>query len=110
MNPPRLLLQRAAEGRPVRAAGLQVVAAGKDTKYLPRNHASTPETVWDFHGLMAEQAQAGGMNPRMFNSFADGTKSGIEMAAIANATELNPHPDGAAEALSPRQSLRALAG
>lgn len=80
----------------VRAAGFQVVAAGKGTKYLPHYHASTPETVWNFYGLTAEQAAAGGMNPRMFNSFLDGTKSGIEMAAIANATGLAPPEDGLA--------------
>jgi predicted homoserine dehydrogenase-like protein len=80
----------------VRAAGFSVVAAGKGTKYLPAYHASTPETVWDFYGLSAEQAAAGGMNPRMFNSFLDGTKSGIEMAAIANATGLAPPEDGLA--------------
>ena len=34
------------------------------------------------------------MNPQMFNSFLDGTKSGIEMTAIANATGLCPSPDG----------------
>jgi predicted homoserine dehydrogenase-like protein len=34
------------------------------------------------------------MNPQMFNSFLDGTKSGIEMAAIANATGLAPPEDG----------------
>jgi predicted homoserine dehydrogenase-like protein len=78
----------------IRAAGFGVVAAGKGTKYLPRYHASTPETVWDFYGLSAEQAAAGGMNPRMFNSFLDGTKSGIEMAAIANAAGLAPPEDG----------------
>jgi predicted homoserine dehydrogenase-like protein len=78
----------------VRAAGFSVVAAGKGTKYLPRYHASTPETVWEFYGLSAEQAAAGGMNPRMFNSFLDGTKSGIEMAAIANACALAPPEDG----------------
>jgi predicted homoserine dehydrogenase-like protein len=32
----------------------------------------------------------------MFNSFLDGTKSGIEMAAVANATGLTPAPDGLA--------------
>jgi predicted homoserine dehydrogenase-like protein len=78
----------------IRAAGFSVVAAGKGTKYLPKYHASTPETVWDFYGLTAEQARAGGMNPRMFNSFLDGTKSGIEMAAIANACALAPPEDG----------------
>jgi len=80
----------------VRAAGFTVVAAGKGTKYLPAYHASTPETVWDFYGLTPGQAREGGMNPRMFNSFLDGTKSGIEMAAIANATGLAPPEDGLA--------------
>ncbi|MGE3625443.1 MAG: NAD(P)H-dependent oxidoreductase [Hyphomicrobiales bacterium] len=77
-----------------RAAGFEVVAAGKGTKYLPTYHASTPDTVWDHYGLTAEQAKAAGMNPQMFNSFLDGTKSGIEMTAIANATGLVPPPDG----------------
>jgi predicted homoserine dehydrogenase-like protein len=36
------------------------------------------------------------MNPQMFNSFLDGTKSSIEMAAIANATGLLPPEDGLA--------------
>jgi predicted homoserine dehydrogenase-like protein len=34
------------------------------------------------------------MNPQMFNSFLDGTKSAIEMAAIANATGLAVPADG----------------
>ena len=34
------------------------------------------------------------MNPQMFNSFLDGTKSAIEMAAVANATGLAVPPDG----------------
>jgi predicted homoserine dehydrogenase-like protein len=71
-----------------RAAGFEVIAAGKGTKYLPAYHASTPETVWGHYGIEPERAAAGGMNPQMFNSFLDGTKSGIEMAAIANATGL----------------------
>jgi predicted homoserine dehydrogenase-like protein len=77
-----------------RAAGFEVVSAGKGTKYLPSFHASTPDTVWDHYGLTAEQAKKAGMNPQMFNSFLDGTKSGIEMTAIANATGLSPSPDG----------------
>ncbi len=77
-----------------RAAGFDVVAAGKGTKYLPAYHASTPDMVWSHYGLMAEQARVGGMNAQMFNSFLDGTKSGIEMAAVANATGLTPAPDG----------------
>jgi predicted homoserine dehydrogenase-like protein len=71
-----------------RAAGLEVVAAGKGTLYLPEFHASTPDTIWDYYGLTAERAAQSGMNAKMFNSFLDGTKSGIEMAAVANATGL----------------------
>ncbi|GGC47558.1 flagellar protein FlgA [Siccirubricoccus deserti] len=80
----------------IRAMGLPVTAAGKGTKYLPAYHASTPATVWGHYGLAEEQARLGGMNPQMFNSFLDGTKSGIEMAAIANATGLAPPEDGLA--------------
>ena len=72
-----------------RACGFRVVAAGKGTKYLPLYHEVTPDGVWRHYGLTAEQARAAGMNPQMFNSFLDGTKSAIEMAAIANATGLD---------------------
>jgi len=77
-----------------RAAGFTVVAAGKGTKHRPEFHASTPDTVWGFYGLTPERAAGSGMNPKMFNSFLDGTKSGIEMAAVANATGLSPAPGG----------------
>jgi predicted homoserine dehydrogenase-like protein len=79
-----------------RAAGFDVIAAGKGTKYLPAYHASTPETVWGHYGLTAEDARIGGMNAQMFNSFLDGTKSAIEMAAVANATGLTPASAGLA--------------
>jgi predicted homoserine dehydrogenase-like protein len=77
-----------------RAAGFEVVCAGKGTRYLPSFHQSTPATVWPNFGITAEQAAAAGMNPKMFNSFIDGTKSGIEMAAVANATGLEPQARG----------------
>ncbi|HSU06550.1 MAG TPA: SAF domain-containing protein [Acetobacteraceae bacterium] len=77
-----------------RACGFRVIAAGKGTKYLPEYHTSSPDTVWGHYGLTPEQARSGGMNPQMFNSFLDGTKSGIEMAAVANATGLTPAPEG----------------
>ncbi|MFK7992942.1 MAG: NAD(P)H-dependent oxidoreductase [Granulosicoccus sp.] len=77
-----------------RASGFDVIAAGKGTKYLPSYHASTPDTVWDHYGLTAEQASAAGMNSQMFNSFLDGTKSALEMAAIANATGLAAPDEG----------------
>jgi predicted homoserine dehydrogenase-like protein len=72
-----------------RATGFRVVAAGKGTKYLPAYHDVTPAGVWGHYGLSADEAQSAGMNPQMFNSFLDGTKSAIEMAAIANATGLD---------------------
>jgi predicted homoserine dehydrogenase-like protein len=76
-----------------RACGFEVIAAGKGTKYLPEYHRSTPSTVWDFYGLSPEDAARGGLNAQMFNSFLDGTKSAIEMCAVANATGLHA-PDG----------------
>ena len=76
-----------------RTVGLEVIAAGKGTKYLPQYHASTPATVWQHYGLTEADARAGGLNAQMFNSFLDGTKSAIEMAAVSNATGLAA-PDG----------------
>jgi predicted homoserine dehydrogenase-like protein len=79
-----------------RTAGFTVIAAGKGTKYLPAYHASTPKTVWGHYGFSEEMVAKGDFNAQMFNSFLDGTKSGIEMAAVANATGLTPAPDGLA--------------
>ena len=72
-----------------RAAGFSVTAAGKGTKYLPAYHSVTPDDVWSHYGLTPQAAAEAGMNPQMFNSFLDGTKSAIEMVAIANACALD---------------------
>ena len=77
-----------------RVSGFEVICAGKGTKYLPSYHAATPETVWDHWGIDREHASSRGLNPVMFNSFLDGTKSAIEMAALADATGLAPQEDG----------------
>ena len=79
-----------------RAAGFEVIAAGKGTKYLPSYHVSTPDTVWQHYGFSSEKVAAGDFNAQMFNSFLDGTKSAIEMAAVANAAALAPAPTGLA--------------
>jgi predicted homoserine dehydrogenase-like protein len=71
-----------------RTCGFPVVAAGRGHKWLPHFSASTPETVWGYYGLTPEQAARGGLNPKMFNSFLDGSKPSIESAAVANATGL----------------------
>jgi len=79
-----------------RTAGFEVVAAGKGTKYLPEYHHVTPDDVWGHYGITPEEASRGGMNPQMFNSFLDGTKSAIEMAAVANACGLRAPENGLA--------------
>jgi predicted homoserine dehydrogenase-like protein len=77
-----------------RSAGFTVAAAGKGTKYLPAYHTVTPDGVWQHYGLTADEAKKAGMNSQMFNSFLDGTKSAIEMAAVANACDLDVPHDG----------------
>ena len=77
-----------------RTAGFQVVAAGRGHKWLPHFAQSTPETVWGHYGLTPEQAKLGGLNPKMFNSFLDGSKPAIETSAVCNATGLTPAPGG----------------
>ena len=77
-----------------RTCGFPVVAAGRGHKWLPHFSASTPETVWGYYGLSPEQAARGGLNPKMFNSFLDGSKPSIESAAVANATGLGVPSNG----------------
>jgi predicted homoserine dehydrogenase-like protein len=77
-----------------RASGFNVVAAGRGHKWLPHFAQSTPETVWGYYGLTPEQAKTGGLNPKMFNSFLDGSKPAIESTAVCNATGLTPAPYG----------------
>lgn len=79
-----------------RTAGFEVVAAGRGHKWLPHFAQSTPETVWGYYGLTPEQARVGGLNPKMFNSFLDGSKPAIESTAVCNATGLTPAPWGLA--------------
>src|ERR1700716_2648676 len=77
-----------------RATGFHVVAAGKGTKYLPAYHDVTPAGVGSHYGLAAGEGEPAGMNRHMFSSFLDGTKSAIEMAAIANADGLDVPAEG----------------
>jgi predicted homoserine dehydrogenase-like protein len=77
-----------------RAAGFKVVSAGKGTRYHPTYHQSTPETVWDILDKYMKIKDRNSINPKMFNSFVDGTKSGIEMTAVCNATGLHSQADG----------------
>ena len=77
-----------------RTIGLEVVCAGKGTRYQPEYRYSTPETVWTYFGFTEEQVSTGNYNAQMFNSFLDSTKSAIEMCALSNATGLIPQKCG----------------
>jgi len=77
-----------------RTAGFKVTAAGKGTRYHPSYHRSTPDTVWEILDRYLKIDDRASINPKMFNSFVDGSKSGIEMTAVCNATGLLPQPEG----------------
>lgn len=68
------------------ALGLRIVAAGKG-KNNPLNHDAVPD---DYR----EEAIRRNMNPRMLVEFVDGSKTMVEMCAIANATGLVPDVPG----------------
>src|SRR3982074_397738 len=73
-----------------RTSGFEVTAAGRGHKWLPHFAQSTPETVWKYWGLNEEQAKRGGLNPKMFNSFLDGSKPAIESNGGGTATGATP--------------------
>ena len=78
----------------VRTNGFELAAAGKGMNFQPHYRYSTPDTVWDYFGWTKEEVSAGDFNSKMYNSFTDGTKAAIEMAAVANATGLDCPEDG----------------
>jgi predicted homoserine dehydrogenase-like protein len=80
----------------VRTNGFELISAGKGMNFQPHFRYSTPDTVWGYFGWSDEQVAAGDFNPKMYNSFTDGTKAAIEMAAVANATGLHCPDDGLA--------------
>ena len=79
-----------------KSCGFQITAAGKGMNFEPRFRYSTPDTVWSLFGLSEELVKNDKLNPRLYNSFTDGTKAAIEMAAVANGTGLDCPDDGLA--------------
>ena len=79
-----------------RSCGFELTSAGKGMNFEPRYRYSTPDTVWGFFGWSEETVAKGDFNPKMYNSFTDGTKAAIEMAAVANGTGLDCPEDGLA--------------
>ena len=88
-----------------RSCGFEITAAGKGMNFEPRYRYSTPDTVWGFFGWSDEEVAKGDFNPKMYNSFTDGTKAAIEMAAVANGTGLDCPEDGLAFPPSGLQDL-----
>lgn len=80
----------------VRSCGFELISAGKGMNFEPPYRYSTPDTVWGYFGWSEEEVAAGDFNPKMYNSFTDGTKAAIEMAAVANGTGLDCPDDGLA--------------
>ena len=66
--------------------GLEVICAGKG-KNNPLDRTATPD-------MLAAEARLKGAAPKMLCSFVDGTKTMVEMAALANATGLLPSRRG----------------
>jgi predicted homoserine dehydrogenase-like protein len=69
-----------------RSMGFEVLVAGKG-KNNPLDTSATPDSV-------AEEAERKRMNPKMLASFVDGTKTMVEMCAVANATGFSPDVPG----------------
>jgi predicted homoserine dehydrogenase-like protein len=82
----------------VRALGYPVIAAGKG-----KNNAFNVDATPDDH---REEALRRNMNPRMLVEFVDGTKTMVEMVAIANATGLVPDVPGMHGPVAPRAELQ----
>ncbi len=70
-----------------RTVGFDVVCLGKG-KNNPINYYATPDSA-------RAEAEGKNMNPKMLAAFQDGTKTMVELAAMANATGLAPDVPGA---------------
>lgn len=76
------------------AVGLDIVAAGKGNRFREQFRYGTPEDIFDRFGLDDSFVDSHDPNPRLYNSFLDGTKAAVEMCAAANATGLRPDVTG----------------
>lgn len=68
------------------AVGFEIVALGKG-KNNKLNYEANPDSAY-------EEAKSKSMSPKMLASFQDGTKTMVEMAAVANATGFIPDVAG----------------
>jgi predicted homoserine dehydrogenase-like protein len=81
-----------------RTLGFEIVCAGRGTVLFPGDRHGTPERY-------AEMAARNRMNPKMYNEFRDGTKSQLEMVAVANVLRMPPSRRGLHEPFCRWQDL-----
>jgi predicted homoserine dehydrogenase-like protein len=77
-----------------RTSGFEVISAGNFGSVHLEHRYSTPDIGWKHYGITEEQMATGAYNKKMYNSFADKTKSECEMAAVANSCDLMPQKAG----------------
>jgi len=77
-----------------KSLGFDVIAAGKGTKHLDSYRFETPDNAYKRYGYTQKEFKKSDLNPKMYNSFLDGTKSAIEMCAVSNMTGLVPDVPG----------------
>jgi predicted homoserine dehydrogenase-like protein len=75
------------------AQGLEVVAAGQGTELTLKPHA-THETALERYDLSTQFIEENEPDPRMYNTFLDGTKIAVELCTAANALGFEPDTDG----------------
>lgn len=73
-----------------RTAGFEVIAAGQGRDYRDEDRYGTPEDALERFGFTEEYLADADPNPKLYNSFMDGTKLAVESCAVANAVDLPP--------------------
>ncbi len=76
------------------ALGFEVIVAGRGTKRYPFDRDGTPDDTFERYGFVEEWISSRRLNPYMYTSFRDGTKSQVESTCVANMTGLVPDVRG----------------
>jgi predicted homoserine dehydrogenase-like protein len=77
-----------------RGVGFEVVAAGQGREFVDADRYGTPDDALERFGFDEAYLADNDPNPRLYNSFMDGTKIAVESCAVANAAGLPPDTPG----------------
>ena len=77
-----------------RAAGFEMIAAGQGREFRKQDRYGTPDDALERFGFTEEYLADSDPNPKLYNSFMDGTKLAVESCAVANAVGLPPDTTG----------------